>query len=81
MGSNDGTEFITREGAELMFTQMLAKYEKEVITPRHDESRGWHLEVITMLAQRKGRREILTGVASGAGIFWTCIEIWKAIHK
>lgn len=81
MASNNGTDFITREGAELMFTKMLEEYEARVITPRHDESRGWHLELITMLAQRKGRREVFTGFASAAGIFWTCIEIWRNFHK
>lgn len=81
MGSNNGTEFITREGAELMFTKMLEEYEQRVITPRHEESKGWHIEIIALLARRQGRIEVLKAIAAGAGVFWTCIEIWKAAHK
>lgn len=80
MGGN-GTEYITREGAELMFMQMLDQYEKDVINPRHEESKGWHLEIKTMLARSAGRREVLKVAAACLGVFWTCVEIWRAFHK
>lgn len=80
MGGN-GTEYITREGAELMFMQMLDKYERDVIDPRHEESRGWALEIKLLLAQRKGRGEVFKIAAACLGVFWTCVEIWRAFHK
>jgi hypothetical protein len=80
MGTN-GSDYITREGAELMFTKMFQEYERDVITPRHEESRLWHQQMLEMLAVRKGVWSVLKAVAAGVGVFWTCIEIWRVLHK
>ncbi len=71
------TEYITREGAELMFTQMLAEYEKQTVEPRHRETQRSLQEVLTLVSRGKGWRDATTVIFAAAGVFWTCVQVYS----
>lgn len=72
-------DFITREGAELMFMQMLDEYEREKVEPRDKRNRDSIGEVKDLVQQGKGMIKLASFICGSAGLLWIGLQIYHAM--